>query len=442
MRTTGIRLNDLLGQLGLPGGWVGAQTDMLENNPTGVLKNLKDAYQETSLGRGTSGYERIMTEKGKIPKGGTMPSPGQMLPISGQCCGAGYHGGRERINLAGNRRDYSPRQYRKRQSAARRIEGILKNNKSARAAFENSVGGRIVSFGGTDGRMVIERFPPGHAPIPGMAHNEMAMSATGCLHGMEHSVGRSMGKLGLIGAGIGGGMGALQGLMMGTMMGNPFMGLAMGGLGGLLSGGFAGASAGAMGMGMMPGLGMGFLGNPTFGSGLGMGGFGALPFLTGGGMGSWNPLAMPGRIGNTNPVYEMAHQAQVSGVLMDPSLTVEDKVTLMIMLIMKKMDKDIERQAHYINSIQQQQSNRQKKGSALGMVGTVAGAALGGPMGAKLGGGVGGKLGGGGNSPSIDVETMKLKRMVDKRSQMFDMLRQIIDKYNETAKNVIQSIGR
>ena len=37
---------------------------------------------------------------------------------------------------------------------------------------------------------------------------------------------------------------------------------------------------------------------------------------------------------------------------------------------------------------------------------------------------------------------MKLKRMVDKRSQMFDMLRQIIDKYNETAKNIIQSIGR
>ena len=45
-------------------------------------------------------------------------------------------------------------------------------------------------------------------------------------------------------------------------------------------------------------------------------------------------------------------------------------------------------------------------------------------------------------SPSIDVETMKLKRMIDKRSQMFDMLRQIIDKYNQTAKGVIDSIGR
>ena len=37
---------------------------------------------------------------------------------------------------------------------------------------------------------------------------------------------------------------------------------------------------------------------------------------------------------------------------------------------------------------------------------------------------------------------MKLKRLIDKRSQMFDMLRQIIDKYNETAKNIIQSMGR
>ena len=145
---------------------------------------------------------------------------------------------------------------------------------------------------------------------------------------------------------------------------------------------------------------------------------------------------------NTNPLYEKAHQMQVSGVLNDPSLTVEDKVTLMLMLIMKKMDKDIERLAQYINSIQQQQSNRGKAHKGLGKMGAAGGKALGGPMGAKLGGGIGNKMGGGGNSPSIDVETMKLKRMIDKRGQMFDMLRQIIDKYNETAKGVIQSIGR
>jgi len=37
---------------------------------------------------------------------------------------------------------------------------------------------------------------------------------------------------------------------------------------------------------------------------------------------------------------------------------------------------------------------------------------------------------------------MKLKRMIDKRGQMFDQLRAIIDKYNQTAKGIIDSIGR
>lgn len=36
-------------------------------------------------------------------------------------------------------------------------------------------------------------------------------------------------------------------------------------------------------------------------------------------------------IDNTNPLYERAHQAHVGSVLADRSLTVEDKVTLMLM---------------------------------------------------------------------------------------------------------------
>lgn len=47
-----------------------------------------------------------------------------------------------------------------------------------------------------------------------------------------------------------------------------------------------------------------------------------------------------------------------------------------------------------------------------------------------------------GNAPSIDVEALKLKRMIDKRNQQLDLLRQIIDKYNDTAKGIIDSIGR
>ena len=164
--------------------------------------------------------------------------------------------------------------------------------------------------------------------------------------------------------------------------------------------------------------------------------------MSGAGFGSANSLAMPGVLQNTNPIYETTHQAEVASVLADPSLTVEDKVTLMLMLISQKMDDDIERQAQYINSIQQQQANTSTSAKA----GTKSGGALS-PAGSAKGSTVGALTGttgttGSDSSPSIDVETMKLQRMVTKRQQMFDMLRQIIDKYNETAKGIIQSIGR
>jgi hypothetical protein len=45
-------------------------------------------------------------------------------------------------------------------------------------------------------------------------------------------------------------------------------------------------------------------------------------------------------------------------------------------------------------------------------------------------------------SAAIDVEMQKLQRMIQKRSQMFDMLRGIMEKYDATAKGVIQSMGR
>ena len=95
------------------------------------------------------------------------------------------------------------------------------------------------------------------------------------------------------------------------------------------------------------------------------------------------------------------------------------------MLIMKKADDDIKRQTQYINSVQQQQARGPDQTGWDG-----SGGVLGNPM------------GGGNDSPSIDVETMKLSRMVEKRGQMFDTLRQIIDRYNQTAKSMIESIGR
>ncbi|MCK6546688.1 hypothetical protein L6R52_12630 [Myxococcota bacterium] len=389
-------MNDFLGAFGIKGAGIGLAIDTLTGNSLGQLANLQDIAAETALGRGTGPIERMSMSLGGLPPFCAMPSPMAMYPGLVPLCGAGYAGGFQRVDLApgsSNVPFFSKLFDPSRRSAAM-FEHQLRTNPWARAAFESQIGGRIVDFGvRNDGVFTVQRFTPGFAPVPGVALNPLAGAAFGAFSGLQAAVhgALGMGALGMGALGMGaGGLGALFG-------GNPFHAFTTLGLG-------------AVGLGGMQAP------------------------LGGLGFGSWNPNAMPGNINNTNPGYERAHQLEVDAVLRDPSLTVEDKVTLMIMLIMKKMDADIERQAQYINSIQQQQSDR---GGGKGKGGK-------GFMGIGGKGGGKGKGGGGGNdkSPSIDVETMKLKRMVDKRGQMFDMLRQIIDKYNQTAKGIIDSIGR
>ena len=48
--------------------------------------------------------------------------------------------------------------------------------------------------------------------------------------------------------------------------------------------------------------------------------------------------------------------------------------------------------------------------------------------------------GGAAGSPSIDVETQKLKRSMQKRAELFDVLGKIMERHNQSAKNVIQSM--
>lgn len=94
-----------------------------------------------------------------------------------------------------------------------------------------------------------------------------------------------------------------------------------------------------------------------------------------------------------------ANADNTAAILSDPSLTPEDKVSLLTMSILGRLDADIQAQAEHIESLP--------------------------PA-----------------SPAIDVETLKLERMIDKRRQMFESLRQIIDKYNKTSQGIIDSIGR
>ncbi len=89
---------------------------------------------------------------------------------------------------------------------------------------------------------------------------------------------------------------------------------------------------------------------------------------------------------------------EVGRILLDPSLGDADKVSLASLAILKDLDRDIDRASRAIAGM---------------------------PPG-----------------PDRDLEVMKLKRMIDKRAQGFDLLRVIIDKYNQAAKDIIDSMGR
>ena len=112
------------------------------------------------------------------------------------------------------------------------------------------------------------------------------------------------------------------------------------------------------------------------------------------GPGAANPLAID-LMRDLQQQFPSAEAAPVA-----PGLSAEDKATSTLLTQMKKLDDDILEQTSRIQALQNAQSAGQ----------------------------------------SIDVETMKLKRLIDKRSQMYDTLRQIIDKYNVTAKGIIDSM--
>jgi hypothetical protein len=327
------------------------------------LQDLQDTFHSCAGAMGANLLANLL-QSGGIPASMFMPPPNM------GCCGCPHQYAQPQGFDFGASPDGNPFSLQGLMARHRgaQFEGFLRQNPFARAQVEMMLGGRIVPDGMNDGRIMVQPFGAGGG-FPGGA-NPAAMSALGLLDQLSR---------------------------------------------GAMASGFADA----FGPGMFQGLMMGALGNML--QSLGMGG--GFPGFGGGGGGGFPGFGGPHQSGSPHPArgaFGIGEGGDASGVLNDPTLTVEDKVTLMIMLIMKKMDKDIEKQADYINKLQQQQNKGGKGG----------------------GGGKGGKGGGGEKSPSIDVETMKLKRMIDKRSQMFDMLRQIIDKYNQTAKGIIDSMGR
>ncbi|HJL44021.1 MAG TPA: hypothetical protein RMG48_22135 [Myxococcales bacterium LLY-WYZ-16_1] len=252
-------------------------------------------------------------------------------------------------------------------------QSLFNMDPRTRAAVEREFGGRIVHGNPNDGVVQVMPFRPGVTPAGSGHGNQAHFHAADYLAGMNQaSAGSASNPL----------RGALSRILQDQLLRSFQSG---GNIFGPQNQGNAGNAAGPVDQqraffGTQPGTG------PFRGS------------LQGGSLGSQPTILSQGAATSGVPNNSYA------GVMSDPSLTVEDKVALAFMLILKKFDKDIEQQMNRVNAMQNQQGNQ-------------------------------------GNS-SIDVEALKLSRMVTKRQQMADILRQIIDKYNQTAKGVIDGIGR
>lgn len=405
INTNGPQLQNLQAKLGLSDQAISNQAQLLSKSSVASLRLLSASYAAAGEVRGRAAvrFQNMMNEEDRrLPPFGWNRSPSRMLPIMNELCGAGCASSHTLEAKTGSDEQFFGRLFRRRRQTGAKLERLLRTNPNAKAAFESQVGGKIVAFERRGLKVQrLQTSNPGNVSTPAQA-NLPATTAMGALAQMEQAILSQARRVA-----------AIQGQAAngGAHGSNPTYGYALSGL------------SQANGTG-------------TYSSALG-----------GGGVGSWNPNAMPGRINNTNPLYERAHQSEVESILEDPSLTIEDRVTLMLMTVSNKMSDDIQRQAQYVNSIQQQQSNRGGKSAPLGKSSGMSQGGLAG-MGTAVSGmnGLGGgglgfpasQLGGPANaSPSVDVETMKLKRMIDKRNQMFDILRSIIDKYNEDRKSVV-----
>lgn len=93
--------------------------------------------------------------------------------------------------------------------------------------------------------------------------------------------------------------------------------------------------------------------------------------------------------------------------VLDPSRSIEDAIMLLLTQIAQVLDQAIHEQAKKIEKLNAGET-------------TDAGSAP--------------------HKPSMDLETKKLERLVEKRQQFIDVFRQVTEKYSETAKSAIQSM--
>jgi hypothetical protein len=157
------------------------------------------------------------------------------------------------------------------------------------------------------------------------------------------------------------------------------------------------------------------------GGGGGGGMFPGMPGMPGGGM--YIPGMTPMSMMNNNPMESMMRSCMMTSVLMDPSLSVEDKVMILLMLVCNFKDRDIEREMRDM-------ANTGGVPGAMGQPGKVPypGRSMGPMM--------------GDNSEGQDIKAARIQRLVQSRQSIFEMLTKVMESYDRTKREVAQAMGR
>ncbi|MCA9758183.1 MAG: hypothetical protein KDA27_20480 [Candidatus Eisenbacteria bacterium] len=211
------------------------------------------------------------------------------------------------------------------------------------------------------------------------------------------------------------------------------------------------------------GAGMG-LGN-TMGNALGN----SLNDILGRLFGNGNGGGSAGGTGSTNGSGATGGAGDTGSILNDPSLSLEDKLALLMAKLTEHMDKQIEDK---MKAIEQQMSNEKNGGAngangskggggLLGGLGSLAGGVagsmfgpIGGMVGSQLGGSLGNSLGsaaGGGssaggangsseNSSNLQLLQTQLQQLMQKRQQMFQTMSNILKSLHDTSMNTIRQL--
>jgi hypothetical protein len=102
--------------------------------------------------------------------------------------------------------------------------------------------------------------------------------------------------------------------------------------------------------------------------------------------------------------------AEIDAILADPNISIEDKISMILLKIMELMDQKIDAKLKEIRDVQATPS---EEGNAEGS-----------------------------SQKSMDTLNFELQRLATKRSQLFDTMSAIVNKYDQTAQRIIQNLGQ